>query len=44
VVRRLQALIPRVHDAMARADLVAMLEAHHENIQRVEARTAGRGA
>ena len=38
VVRRLQALIPRVQDAQVRADLVAMLEAHHKNIERVDAR------
>jgi iron-sulfur cluster repair di-iron protein len=37
VVRRLQALIPRVQDAQVRAELVAMLEAHHKNIERVDA-------
>ncbi len=41
VVRRLQALIPRVHEAQIRADLVTMLEAHTKNIERVEARTSG---
>ena len=40
VVRRLQALIPRVEDAALRADLQAMLDAHHVNIARVEARPA----
>lgn len=38
VVRRLQALIPRVQDAQIRADLVTMLEAHHKNIELVDAR------
>jgi hypothetical protein len=42
VVRKLQALIPRVDDAALRADLQAMLEAHHVNIARVEARSAAR--
>lgn len=41
VVRRLEALIPTVPDAEVRADLVAMLEAHHKNIERVDARTPG---
>ena len=40
VVRKLQALIPRVDDAKLRTDLQAMLEAHHVNIARVEARSA----
>ncbi len=40
VVRKLQALIPRVEDAKLRTDLQAMLEAHHTNIARVEARSA----
>ena len=38
VVRRLEALIPRVDDAQARADLALMLEAHRRNIERVDAR------
>ena len=38
VVRKLQALIPLVEDAGARADLDSMLQAHHKNIHRVEAR------
>lgn len=37
VVRRLQALIPRVADAQIQADLATMLEAHNRNIERVEA-------
>ncbi len=40
VVRKLQALIPRIVDASARADLDRMLSAHHHNISRVEARYA----
>lgn len=40
VVRKLQALIPRVEDAALRADLKEMLEAHHANIARVDARGA----
>ncbi len=40
VVRKLQALIPRIEDAAVRADLASMLEAHHVNIERVEARNA----
>lgn len=40
VVRRLEALIPRVEDAAVRADLAEMLQAHRENIARVEARAA----
>jgi Domain of unknown function (DUF6306) len=42
VVRKLQALIPRVDDAALRDDLQAMLEAHHVNIARVEARSVPR--
>lgn len=38
VVRRLEALIPRVPDAQVRADLGQMLEAHRTNIERVDAR------
>ncbi|MFN5164568.1 MAG: DUF6306 domain-containing protein, partial [Pseudomonadota bacterium] len=38
VTRKLQALIPQVDDARARADLTDMLRAHHQNISRVEAR------
>lgn len=41
VVRRLQALIPRVQDGQVQADLVTMLEAHKVNIERVEARAQG---
>ena len=40
VVRRLSALIPRIQDAQVRADLAAMLEAHHKNIDRVDGRTS----
>jgi hypothetical protein len=40
VVRRLEALIPRVQDAQVRADLAAMLDAHRRNIGRVDARHA----
>ena len=40
VVRRLEALIPRVEDAQVRADLANMLEAHRSNIERVDARHA----
>ena len=40
VVRRLEALIPRVEDAQVRADLATMLEAHRSNIERVDARHA----
>jgi nitronate monooxygenase len=36
VVRRLEALIPRMHDAQVRVDLSAMLEAHQRNTERVE--------
>lgn len=38
VVRRLEALIPRVPDAQVQADLGQMLEAHRTNIERVDAR------
>jgi hypothetical protein len=45
VVRRLQALIPRVQDAQIRTDLMTMLEAHHKNIELVDARaTTGSSA
>jgi Domain of unknown function (DUF6306) len=40
VVRKLQALIPLIDDATVRADLNSMLQAHHQNISRVEARYA----
>ncbi len=40
VVRRLEALIPRVEDTQVRADLASMLEAHRSNIERVDARHA----
>jgi hypothetical protein len=43
VVRRLQALIPRIEDGPVRADLEAMLDAHIHNIDQVEAR-AGAGS
>lgn len=38
VVRRLEALIPRLDVPQARADLEAMLQAHRQNIERVESR------
>ncbi|HMO45276.1 MAG TPA: DUF6306 domain-containing protein [Rubrivivax sp.] len=38
VVRKLQALVPRVGDAGVRADLQQMLDRHQHNIERVEAR------
>jgi nitronate monooxygenase len=38
VVRRLQALIPRIADSATRAELQAMLDAHVSNINRVEHR------
>ena len=38
VVRRLQALIPRVQDAAIQAELQTMLDAHIGNIERVERR------
>ena len=40
VVRRLEALLPRVQDAQIQADLGVMLEAHQRNIERVDARRA----
>jgi Domain of unknown function (DUF6306) len=40
VVRRLSTLIPRIQDAQVQADLSAMLQAHHINIERVDARKA----
>ena len=40
VVRRLQALIPRVSEAGVRAELQGMLDAHVVNITRVEHRLA----
>lgn len=40
VVRKLQVLIPRITDPSARAELTGMLQAHHHNIGRVEARYA----
>lgn len=43
VVRRLQALIPRIGDAQLRTDLAAMLEAHHANIERVDRRGPSHG-
>jgi predicted metal-dependent hydrolase len=43
VVRRLQALIPRIGDARLRTDLAAMLEAHHANIERVGNRSPSHG-
>jgi len=36
VVRKLEALIPRLDVSQARADLEAMLQAHRQNIERVE--------
>lgn len=45
VVRKLQALIPRIEDMQVQAELAAMLTAHHSNIERVEARaSAGQNA
>ena len=38
VVRRLEALIPRVQDLQVQSDLAQMLEAHRTNIERVDAR------
>jgi len=40
VVRRLTALMPKIQDAQVRANLAEMLEAHHKNIERVDARTS----
>lgn len=42
VVRRLQALIPRVDDPRVQADLGEMLAAHLHNIERVDARARDR--
>jgi nitronate monooxygenase len=44
VVRRLQALLPRIADAAVRAELETMLEAHRHNIGRVEAQYPDDGA
>jgi len=38
VVRKLEALIPRLDVPLARSDLEAMLQAHRQNIERVESR------
>lgn len=38
VVRKLQALIPRLQDGPLKTDLAAMLDAHIGNIERVDAR------
>lgn len=38
VVRKLEALLPRLDVPQARADLEAMLQAHRQNIERVESR------
>ncbi|MBK1611870.1 hypothetical protein CKO44_00100 [Rubrivivax gelatinosus] len=38
VTRKIQALIPLVNDAQASASLTDMLQAHHQNISRVDAR------
>lgn len=43
VVRKLEALVPRVKEAGIQDDLLAMLVAHRENIGRVEARLAAAG-
>lgn len=40
VVRKLQALIPRISEATLRNNLTAMLEAHNTNIERVEVQSA----
>jgi hypothetical protein len=42
VVRRLQALLPRIGDTAVRDELATMLQAHQHNIARVEALPAGR--
>lgn len=39
VVKQLNALIPRVHQAEIRADLIEMLEVHERNITRVDSIT-----
>jgi hypothetical protein len=41
VVRKLQALMPRVSDLQVRAELATMLAAHHHNIALVDARSLG---
>ncbi|RZS81429.1 DUF6306 domain-containing protein [Pigmentiphaga kullae] len=43
VVRKLEALVPRVKEAGIQDNLLAMLVAHRENIDRVEARLAAAG-
>lgn len=44
VVRKLQALLPGIHDAGIRNDLAGMLASHEENIRRVEVQlSAARG-
>lgn len=43
VVRRLEALLPRLDDPVTIGDLTAMLEAHRTNIARTEAWLASRG-
>lgn len=43
VVRKLEALIPRIADDAVRADLQSMLQAHRDNIGRVEARYNSEG-
>ena len=40
VVRKLEALIPHIEDSVAREELNSMLQAHHQNISRVEERYA----
>ena len=40
VVRKLQALLPCVEDVAVRSELDKMLQAHHQNISRLEARLA----
>ena len=43
VVRRLQALLPAIHDERIRNDLLAMLDSHEKNIRRVEIQLASTG-
>lgn len=43
VVRKLEALVPKVKEAGIQDDLLAMLVAHRENIDRVEIRLAAAG-
>lgn len=43
VVRKLEALVPKVKEAGIQDDLLAMLVAHRENIDRVEVRLAAAG-